>query len=98
MKWRIVSAAEEELEEAAKWYEAAREGLGAEFLDEFEVGVRRITEFPHAWHPLSKRTRQYRLNRFTYGIVYQMRDGEVVIFAVAHLHRRRRYWRGRLRE
>ncbi len=98
MKWRIVPAAQEELEDAAKWYDAAREGLAAEFLEAFDAGIQRIAELPHAWHPLSKRTRQYRLNRFPYGIVYQVRGDEIVIFAVAHLQRRPRYWRTRLKE
>jgi hypothetical protein len=40
--------------------------------------------------------RQHRLNRFPYGIVYQVREDEIAILAVAHLHRRPRYWRDRI--
>ena len=96
MKWRIEAAAQIEVDEAAAWYEAAREGLAAEFLDEFDAAVRRIAEFPHAWQPIGERMRQHRLNRFPYGIVYQVREDEIAILAVAHLHRRPRYWRDRI--
>jgi plasmid stabilization system protein ParE len=98
MKWHIQAAAEAEVEEATRWYEAIREGLGAEFLDEFDAGIQRIAEFPHAWHPLGGSTRQHRLNRFPYGIIYQVREDEIVIFAVAHLHRQPGYWRKRTDE
>jgi hypothetical protein len=39
MKWRIEAAAQAELDEAAAWYEAAQEGLAADFLDAFDAGV-----------------------------------------------------------
>lgn len=95
MKWRIEAAAQQELEEAAAWYEAQRTGLSAEFLDEFDRGIGRIAEYPNAWKLLGKRTRQYRLNRFPYGIIYQVRTDEILIVAIAHLHRRPEYWRDR---
>jgi plasmid stabilization system protein ParE len=96
MKWRVETTAQVELEQAAAWYEAQRKGLSAEFLDEFSRGVGRITEFPHAWKSVGKRTRQYRLNRFPYGIIYQVRADEILIVAIAHLHRRPGYWRDRI--
>jgi hypothetical protein len=36
MKMRIEPTALAEAEDAGAWYEAAREGLGEEFLDEFD--------------------------------------------------------------
>lgn len=96
MKWHIEAAAQIEVDDAADWYEAARVGLAAEFLDEFEAAVRRISEFPRAWPTIGERTRQHRLNRFPYGVVYRVREDEIVILAVAHLHRGPGYWRSRL--
>jgi plasmid stabilization system protein ParE len=96
MKWRVERAAQLELEEAAAWYEAQRKGLSAEFLDEFERGVGRVAEFPLAWKSVGSRTRQYRFNRFPYGIIYQVREDEILIVAVAHLRRRPGYWRDRI--
>jgi len=99
MKWRIEAEARAELEAAVEWYEAARQGLGARFLDEFENGIRAIAAMPHAWHPLGDDLRRFRLRRFPYGIIYLDRAEEaeeIVIIAVAHLHRRPGYWRHRL--
>ena len=96
MKLRIEPAALAEAEDARNWYDAVREGLGEEFLDEFDRGLRQIVDFPNAWHPVGLRARRYRLNRFPYGIVYQIRPDEILVVAVAHLHRRADYWRSRI--
>ena len=98
MRVRILPAAQAEIEDAAEWYEAARKGLAARFLDEFDAGLLRIAEHPNAWHPLSPRVRRYRLNRFPDGIIYHLRDDVIVVVAVAHLHRRPGYWHHRLRQ
>ncbi len=96
MRVRILPAAKTEIEEAADWYEVAREGLAARFLDELDTGLRRIAEHPNAWHPLSPRVRRYRLNRFPYGIIYHLCEDEVLVVAIAHLHRHPGYWRHRV--
>ena len=96
MIFKVEPAARLELEEAAQWYEASRPGLAAEFLDEFDRGVQMILDAPNAWHPLEGGIRRYRLDRFPYGIIYKMRDDEILIIAVAHLHRHPGYWRTRL--
>ena len=93
---RIAAAASAELTEAVEWYEAARAGLGSEFQDEFETGIRQIASFPRAWKPLGDRVRCFLLNRFPYGIIYQVETEEILILAVAHMHRRPGYWRDRL--
>lgn len=95
MRWRVEPSARIEIREAVEHYDAAQAGLGAEFLDEFEAGLQQIVALPHAWHPLGHGIRRYRLRRFAYGIIYQVREDEIVIYAVAHLHRRPDYWRER---
>jgi toxin ParE2 len=68
-----------------------------QFVREVDAGLQRVAESPNAWHPLSQRLRRYRLNRFPYGIIYQVRKNEILVIAVAHLHRRPEYWRHRLK-
>ncbi|MHB1158532.1 MAG: hypothetical protein ACYC26_17040 [Phycisphaerales bacterium] len=46
---RIFPAAEEELSEAAAWYDSQRPGLGGEFLDAFEKATDRLRTYPIAW-------------------------------------------------
>jgi toxin ParE2 len=59
--------------------------------------VDRIERFPEAWHPLSEGIRRCRLGRFPYGLIYAMDNSDIVVLAVAHLHRRPDYWRDRLK-
>ncbi len=41
--------ASNELDEAVKYYEEIREGLGLEFLEELNSTIKRIIKFPTAW-------------------------------------------------
>ena len=46
---------------------------------------------------LGEGIRRCRLSRFPYGLIYTIDNGDVLLLAVAHLHRRPDYWRDRLR-
>jgi hypothetical protein len=92
VKARFTSAAEQELKEALEYYDAARPGLGAEFLAEVEATARLIELQPLAWTPLSTRTRRCRTHRFPYGLFYQVRPDEILIVSVADLRRDPQRW------
>jgi len=98
MKLRFSRAAETDLAEAAAYYDEQFDGLGARLLDEVEAALGRITAFPDAWQPLSENTRRCRLQRFTYGVIYRVKGDEVLVLAVAHLHREPGHWRERSEE
>jgi toxin ParE2 len=93
---RFLEAGRDDLREAIRYYEAQRPGLGAELRDEIRSAPERIERFPEAWHPLSPNTRRCRTHRFPYGIIYQVRPDEILVVAVAHLHRRPDYWKDRI--
>lgn len=63
-----------------------------------EVGRRlsRIADFPEAWAPVSSGARRCLVERFPYGIIYQIRDDKILILAVMHLSRKPDYWKNRL--
>jgi plasmid stabilization system protein ParE len=88
-------AAEEDLRKAFEYYEAAREGLGDEFLNAFREGVDRVLQFPSGWHALDETYRRCTLRRFPYGIIYRRdeRSDEIVVVAIMHLHRKPDVWR-----
>lgn len=90
-------AAEDEMLEAARYYESQRRGLGDEFLTEFARTVERIAVNPEAWAMVTPRSRHHRLRRFPYGLIYQIRSTEILVIAVAHLRRDQTYWRDRER-
>jgi len=79
-----------------EYYNHEVPGLGKDFVAEIRAALERIRHFPKGWHPLTENVRRCRLRRFPYGLIYAVLDQEIVIVAVAHLHRRPDYWRKRL--
>jgi len=96
MKIRFLQIAELELDEAIQYYNYEAKGLGDEFLVEILETLERIAEFPNAWQRSSGRTRRCQTRRFPYGIIYQAREEEILVIAIANLHRRPDYWKDRL--
>jgi toxin ParE2 len=95
LKVRFLPPARRELTDAVSYYNAQRPRLGDEFRDEIWESIKRVQQFPDAWHPLSDAIRRCQLNRFPYGLIYSLSDSEILIIAVAHLHRAPEYWRSR---
>jgi hypothetical protein len=96
MQIRFLEIAEIELDEAIQYYNYEVAGLGDDFLTEVLGTLDRIARFPEAWHLCSKRTRRCQTRRFPYGIIYQIRKTEILVIAVANLHREPDYWEDRL--
>jgi len=93
---RIDPAAEEEAQHAAQWYEDRRRGLGLDFLAAVDTGVQRIRKDPLAFAlletlPEEPNVRRFLLQRFPYGIIYEIIPNEIRILAVAHTRRRPQY-------
>ncbi|MBT8420074.1 MAG: type II toxin-antitoxin system RelE/ParE family toxin [Gammaproteobacteria bacterium] len=96
MKYAFHPFAKVELSEATHYYESCRTGLGSEFAKEIYSTIKRITEFPEAWTPLTRNTRKCLTKRFPYGVIYHIKDGEVLIIAVMQLNREPDYWQSRI--
>jgi toxin ParE2 len=96
LKTRFLLTARRELREAVSYYNAQLPRLGEEFRDEVWETVRRIKEFPKAWHPLGGLIRRCQMHRFPYGVIYEASEDEIVIIAIANLHRKPGYWRSRV--
>jgi hypothetical protein len=96
MRLRFLEIARIELDETIEYYNCEAPGLGEEFLIEVLKVLDRIGSFPEAWHPYSKWTRRCQTRRFPYGIIYQIRQDEILIVAIANLHRKPDYWEGRI--
>lgn len=98
MTLALLEAAQQELDDAVAWYAAQAPGLGDAFLVEVLRAFELIQHHPDAWHPLSDHTRRCRLARFPYGVIYTQEGRDLLVLAIAHLHRRPGYWRDRLKE
>jgi plasmid stabilization system protein ParE len=95
VKVRSTRAARGDLQQAARYYDQQRDGLGDEFRDEVRSTIERIARNPKACKRLDDDFRQCRTRRFPYGIIYRAAAEEVVIIAIFHLHRRPGSWRDR---
>ena len=96
MRVRFLEIAEIELDEAIQYYNLEAQGLGDDFLSEVLNALDRIATFPEAWHGCSKRTRRAQTRRFPYGIIYQILPGEILVVAIANLHKEPDYWEDRI--
>jgi len=87
--------AEQELNDAASYYNALRPGLGQAFLDEVERAVTHILAYPEAAPLVNRIVRKKLVRRFPYSMMYSIRFEDLRILAIAHQKRRPFYWRGR---
>jgi hypothetical protein len=95
---RFLHVAEIELDDAIRWYQGEAPGLGDAFLIEVITAANRIARYPEAWQSLAPDIRRCRLTRFPYGLIYAIDKDDIVVLAVAHLHRKPDYWRDRVQQ
>ena len=98
---RILDSAAQEAIEAAAFYEAERQGLGADFassldavFDLLDGELLPLTAVPgRAGRRGAKR---FVMRRFPYDIVVLEHSDDLLVIAIAHHRRRPGYWRRRL--
>ncbi|OHB74122.1 MAG: plasmid stabilization protein [Planctomycetes bacterium RBG_16_55_9] len=95
-KIRFLDPAEQEMLDAAHYYESQAVGLGEDFLSKVENAVRDVAAHPDMWPVIRLDIRRRLVHRFPYGILYKIDDEEIVVVAVAHLRRHPSYWIGRI--
>ena len=94
--YRFLSPAEEEMTEAALFYELSLDGLGSDFLDDIQRTVDRLSDYPHSGEPIDLRFRRALLHKFPFSLIYAVEETGTVIIAVAHHGRAPGYWRSRI--
>src|SRR5688572_6815418 len=93
-------AARAEAVAAAIYLEAERSGYGEKFEDELGHLGDRIINHPRSGsrlegYPGELEVRSFRMQSFRYSLIVATVDGEPMVYAVAHQHRRPGYWRDR---
>lgn len=91
----IRSEAEQDLTEAALWYEEQSPGLGGQFLDEVLAAFMRIAESPRLYPDIYREVRRGMMRRFPFGIYYRVDSEGVLVIAVMHGSRHPRRWKSR---
>ena len=102
MKWEVVARpqAEDDVIEAANWYDTQRPGLGDEFIDEVQAVFDALEINPLLncrRHP-TKNIRWRYPKRFPYRVIYEAIEEKnlVIIAAVIHAARHDRVWQRRI--
>lgn len=97
MNWRLTSAAEEDLHDILAWYADPKRNNAIDFLDEYEIAIRRILHNPEGWRPIGNAGyRRCLLDRLPYGIYYRVDNSVLIVVAVVHHRRAPGVWRERL--
>jgi hypothetical protein len=95
MNFSFHPEAEEELNLSVDYYNECLPLLGWDFSREVYITIQNIIANPKAWAPLSKNTRRCLVNRFPFGVIYQIVNNEVFIIAIMQLNRKPGYWHKR---
>ena len=89
-------AAEAEYHAAIRYYSRISEELGISFVSEIEKAVERARLFPEAHRKIHGSVRRVLTRRFSYAVLYELREQSVLVWAVAHTSREPGYWKDRL--
>jgi plasmid stabilization system protein ParE len=102
MNWRVVirPEVEQDVAEAAAWYNERQAGLGAEFVEEVIRVWDALADNPflNARHHPRKHLRWRYPERFPYRVVYEVDESNflVIVAAVVHAARHDRHWQDRI--
>lgn len=92
---RLLLPAEQEMFDAACFYQVQASGLGRDFLDKVELAIRGVAEAPERWPLIDGNIRRCMIRRFPYSLLYRVDVEEIVILAVMHQKRHPAYWLSR---
>ncbi|MGO8942247.1 MAG: type II toxin-antitoxin system RelE/ParE family toxin [Syntrophobacteraceae bacterium] len=96
MKVRFLSAADIEFDEAIRYYNHQLPGLGFRFFQEVEAAIDRIKFMPEAWAKIGEQSRRCLIKGFPYALHYVAESDQILITAVANLHREPDRYRNRI--
>ena len=78
----------DELREIIDYYNTCSEGLGNEFLNEFERHILKVIAMPQQWRIVSGDIRRALMQRFPYCIYFRVLPGDVLRVTVIKHQRR----------
>lgn len=90
---RLRPEAEQDLSDAAVWYEENLSGLGHQFLDEVLVALSSIAEAPLIHSIVHRNTRRALIHRFPFGVYCQVDNTAIVVLAIMHGSRDPHRWK-----
>jgi len=90
--------AEQDIEDAAIWYDSQKKGLGSNFLDNILEAISLIAENPKLFPVLLDNTHRVIIKRFPFAVYYLLEKNRIIIIAVLHGSRHPNRWKERIGE
>ena len=85
----------DEVDEAYRWYEQQRVGLGDAFLAALDEVFAQLQQTPEAHQVIYREVRRALPRRFPYGVYYRVHADRVEVIAVQHSRRDPSHWQSR---
>lgn len=96
MKIEIHELAAQEFEEAIEWYEMQSEGLGTRFKKSVIKQIQKIKQNPDWFLIEAENIYKAYVPKFSYKILYTVDKERIIVWAIAHMHRKPWYWQTRI--
>ena len=77
-------AAAADVEDAYRWYETQRPGLGEDFLTAVSAVIESLKTYPERFPIVYRQARRANLRRFPYSLFYRIIEDQVIILACMH--------------
>mgnify|MGYP000679926731 CR=1 FL=1 len=88
--------AELDIDDAYRWYETNKDGLGDKFLENLTESFRKMKEFPKIYPTVHRNIRRAFVRKFPYGIFYLESEESTIVVAVMHAKKNPTNWRVRI--
>ncbi len=96
MNFSFHPIAVKEFFDSIDYYEEKSPSLGREFSKEIYSTIQRMLQFPRAWPKISQNCRRCIIKRFPYGIIYYIKEDEILIVAIMQLNQKPKNWDKRI--
>jgi hypothetical protein len=94
--YRFLAPAEDEMSEAAVFYEAASGSLGGDFLEDVQLTINTLRAHPEIGVCVDANLRQALLRRFPFSVIYSVEVDAILVVSIAHHRQRPGYWKSRV--
>ena len=92
----ITRSAQNDVLDAADWYEEQKKGLGKAFILSVEKRISLIIKNPFAFVRIYFQIRKANTQKFPYSLFCRVQENEIIIFAVIHNSRDANKWKNRI--
>ncbi|MGA1843642.1 MAG: type II toxin-antitoxin system RelE/ParE family toxin [bacterium] len=93
---KLHTGAQEDLKSGIEWYDAQLDGLGKIFKKVIKDTILKIQKKPSWYLNEEEPIKKAYVPRFPYKILFTEESEVVIIWAIAHLHRKPKFWKERI--